>query len=156
LTKPRFGTIKGIPPEFMELLVRLNERSLDGVIFVDDEFRIQLVTDEIFNNIQRKGKGSLLGRDYFETIFSLRQSDIRRQILPMFKAITTGKIKNNPPPTIGMPNDIAYQVETTVARFEHAGETTTVAVESWRVMGDPRVFEEDNDFIDCRDFGGKS
>jgi len=149
---------QGIPARFDAFVYQLvelqkffnlvAERTTAGVLIVDDKFRVLFANPIIAHDFATE----LVGKNYYKVIFGLNLNQpadkIKRQNIPLYKAFRGGKIKQELTyPTLTACNEMAYQVETYIAKFAVNGFKRKVALEFWNCVGDPEVFKDDPSFI---------
>ena len=143
--------IKDISFWFLEMIGRLSERTLDGVIIVDENFKIRLASPSLVNNFKDRVKetpGSVLGQDYFKFFFNLKAMDEKRKKYPIYQAINSGKSAKRPFPIIEASNKITYQIETHVQTIKDDTGEHAIAMELWSRMGNASTFKKGGDLLE--------
>ncbi len=137
----------GLPFWFLEMIGRLSERTLDGVIIMDENFKIRLANPNIVNAFSNS-RGGVLGQDYFKFFFGLTAMDKKCKKYPIYKAINNGESAKRPFPIIEAGNKITYQIETNVQTIKDDTGEHTIAMELWSRMGTASTFKKGGDLLE--------
>ena len=136
-----------------ELVERLAERTLDGVLIVDEKFCIHLGNLPLYNLPISQKVEDFIGKDYFQVVFGLntrKPGDLKRaKKTPLYEAFEALKNKNRDLPYSTVTEldvcGLVYQVETRLATSENSN--SKYVLELWRRLGDAEVFEDDSEYI---------
>ena len=146
-----------IPYEFFK---RMAQRTLDGVLIVDEKFHIILANQHIAAYFSStRVDQELIGKDYFSVMFGLdvtNPGDLKRaEKTPLYKAIRNNDMtfpinergKGKPISSIYpivTASGLAYQVETRLT----TREDSVYALEFWNRLGDADVFKDNPSYIE--------